>query len=178
MVLLITKWLIKSCGHIPMCFWQFWASKFLQDMDPRTSYLLPKYFKTIIKNHAKNASRSPPHLFASFPKFQCSVKQKNIPERTPMSRNIANLKLCTRNRQQIRPDGTQMSKRSWFGGVLGPCVGVLEPSGPKNPPGCILGRETTFVAHPRGLVFGTIRVVFVFCFFWLPFRLCDQNGIL
>jgi len=24
--------------------------------------------------------------------------------------------------------------KSWFGGVLGPCGGVLEPSGPENPP--------------------------------------------
>ena len=29
---------------------------------------------------------------------------------------------------------SKMVPKSWFGGVLGPCGGVLEPSGPENPP--------------------------------------------
>ena len=41
--------------------------------------------------HAKNSGRAPSRLFVSFPMF------------------------C------IRPDGTQMSNQSWFGGVLGLC---------------------------------------------------------
>ena len=56
--------------------------------------------------------------------FQCSnvLLKKCIPERTPMSRNIAICwNICTRNRRQIRLDGTQMSNKSWFGGVFGPC---------------------------------------------------------
>ena len=43
--LIIPKWLIKAWGHIPICFWTFWElSKNRQNMDPRTSYVLP-FFK-------------------------------------------------------------------------------------------------------------------------------------
>ena len=112
---------------------------------------------------------------------QCSsvFLKKCIPERPPMSRNIAIffLKICTRKRGQIRPDGTQMSKKSWFGGVLGPCGGVLEPSGPENPPGCILGCENHVRGSPLGDAFWYNSRVFL-CFFLLFFRPCAQNGIL
>ena len=87
------------------------------------------------------------------------------------------LKICTRKRRQIRPDGTQMSKKSWFGGVLGPCGGVLEPSGPENPPGCILGCENHVRGSPLGDVFWYNSWCFL-CFFLLSFRPCAQNGIL
>ena len=43
------------------------------------------------------------------------------------------LRKCTRNRRQIRPDGTQMSNKSWFGGVLGPCGEGLGAQRAKRP---------------------------------------------
>ena len=87
------------------------------------------------------------------------------------------LKICTRKRRQIRPDGTQMSKKSWFGGVLGPCGGVLEPSGPENPPGCILRCENHVRGSPLGDTFWYNSGVF-WCFFLLSFHPCAQHGIL
>ena len=87
------------------------------------------------------------------------------------------LEVCPRNRRQIRPDGTQMSDKSWFGGVLGPCGGVLEPSGPENPTGCILGCENHVRGSPLGDAFWYNSGVFL-CFFLLSFRPCAQNGIL
>ena len=47
---------------------------------------------------------------------------------------------------------SKMVQKSWFGGVLGPCGGVLEPSGPENPPGCILVCEN----HVRGSALGDV----------------------
>ena len=61
---------------------------------------------------------------------------------------------------------SKMVPKSWFGGVLGPCGGVLEPSGPENPPGCILGCENHVRGLPLGHVFvSAICVVFCVCFF-------------
>ena len=72
---------------------------------------------------------------------------------------------------------SKMVPKSWFGGVLGPCGGVLEPSGPENPPGCILGCENHVRGSPLGDVFLYNSNVFL-CFFLLSFRPCAQNGIL
>ena len=56
---------------------------------------------------------------------------------------------------------SKMVPKSWFGGVLGPCGGVLEPSGPENPPGCILGCEN----HVRGSPLGGAFWYNSWCFF-------------
>ena len=48
---------------------------------------------------------------------------------------------------------SKMVPKSWFGGVLGPCGGVLEPSGPENPPGCILRCENHVRGSPLGDAF-------------------------
>ena len=56
---------------------------------------------------------------------------------------------------------SKMVPKSWFGGVLGPCGGVLEPSGPENPPGCILGCEN----HVRGSPLGDAFWYNSWCFF-------------
>ena len=72
---------------------------------------------------------------------------------------------------------SKMVRKSWFGGVLGPCGGVLEPSGPENPPGCILGCENHVRGSPLGDAFWYNSGVFL-CFFLLSFRPCAQNGIL
>ena len=75
------------------------------------------------------------------------------------------LKILTKNRRQIRPDGTQMSNKSWFGGVLGRCLGVLEPSGPANPPRCILGCENHVRGSPLGDAFWYNSCCFLCVFF-------------
>ena len=110
--------------------------------------------------------------------FQCFFEKMH--SRTPTNEQEHCdffLKICTRKRRQIRPDGTQMSKKSWFGGVLEPCGGVLEPSGPENPPGCILGCENHVRGSPLGDAFWYNSGVFL-CFFLLSFRPCAQDGIL
>ena len=72
---------------------------------------------------------------------------------------------------------SKMVPKSWFGGVLGPCGGVLEPSGPENPPGCILGCENHVRGSPLGNAFWYNSGVFL-CFFLFSFRPCAQDGIL
>ena len=58
-----------------------------------------------------------------------------------------------------------MVPKSWFGGVLRPCGGVLEPSGPENSTGCILGCEN----HVRGSPLGDVFWYNSWCFFVLFF---------
>ena len=63
---------------------------------------------------------------------------------------------------------SKMVPKSWFGGVLGPCGGVLEPSGPENPPGCILGCENHVRGSPLGDAFWYNSWCFL-CFFFVVF---------
>ena len=120
------------------------------------------------RHRAKNVGRAPTLLFVSFPMFQCFVGRMHSRTRTNEQEQCELfLTICTRNRQQIRTDGTPMSKTSWFGGVLGPCVGVLEPSRPKNSPGCILGRETHVRRSPSGDVFWYNLCCFLLFFYCL-----------
>ena len=72
---------------------------------------------------------------------------------------------------------SKMVPKSRFRGVLGPCGEVLEPSGPENPTGCILGCESHVRGSPLGDAFWYNSGVFL-CFFLLSFRPCAQNGIL
>ena len=70
---------------------------------------------------------------------------------------------------------SKMVPKSWFGSVLGLCGRVLEPSGPENPPGCILGCENHVRGSPLGDVFWYNSGVFLcFCFVvfssWRPER--------
>ena len=53
-VYILPKWLIKVPGHIPILFgWLLELRKFCQNLDPGTSYLLPKCFQNTrnIWNH-------------------------------------------------------------------------------------------------------------------------------
>ena len=61
-----------------------------------------------------------------------------------------------------------MVPKSWFGGVLGPYGEVLEPSGPENPTGCILGCEKHVRGSPLGDAFWYKSGVFL-CFFFVVF---------
>ena len=124
--------------------------------------MLPLQTEVKYRPRAKNVGRVPTDLFVSFPMFQCFVEKMHSRTHTNEQEHCDFfLKICTRKRRQIRPDGTQMSKKSWFGGVLGPCGGVLEPSGPENPPGCILGCEN----HVRGSPLGDAFWYNSWCFF-------------
>ena len=109
--------------------------------------------------------------------FECVEKMHSRTHTNEQENCERFLEICTTNQRQIRPSGTQLSQSSWFGGVLGPCGGVLEPSGPKGPPGCILGCEN----HVRGPLFGNVFWYCLRCFFFfvlLSSRHCIQNGIL
>ena len=123
--------------------------------------MLPLQTEVKYRPRAKNVGRVPTDLFVSFPMFQCFFEKMH--SRTPTNEQEHCdffLKICTRKRRQIRPDGTQMSKKSWFGGVLGPYGGSWSPAGPKTRPDTFLDAKTTFVAHPWGMLFGTILVFF------------------
>ena len=69
---------------------------------------------------------------------------------------------------------SKMVPKSWFGGVLGPCGGVLEPSGPESPPGCILGCENHVRGSPLGDAFWYNSGVFL-CFFCCLFVLAPRT---
>ena len=102
-----------------------------------------------------------------------------------MSSHAGKTTFFTKNTSKIIPkilpksvqNTSKMVPKSRFGGVLGPCGGVLEPSGPENPPGCILGCENHVRGSPLGDAFWYNSGVFL-CFFLLSFRPCAQNGIL
>ena len=125
------------------------------------------------RHRAKNVGRVPTDLFVSFPMFQCFFEKMH--SRTPTNEQ-EHCDICTRKRRQIRLDGIQISKKSWFGGSWGRKWGVLEPNVPKDSHGCILGCEKTFEAHSRGMFFGTVCIVFL-CLFLLFACHCAQNGI-
>ena len=86
-----------------------------------------------------------------------------------MSSHAGKTTFFTKNTSKIIPkilpksvqNTSKMVPKSWFGGVLGPCGGVLEPSGPENPPGCILGCEN----HVRGSPLGDAFWYNSWCFF-------------
>ena len=86
------------------------------------------------------------------------------------------LKICTRNRRQIRPDGIQMSNKSLFVGVSGPCVGSLGAQQAQKPT-----RMHFRLREPRSwlTIGGCFLVQFVLSFacFLLCFRHCAQVGL-
>ena len=97
--------------------------------------------------------------------FQCSnvFLKKCIPERPPMSRNFAIffLKICTRKRRQIRPDGTQMSKQIVVWRCLGAVWGGLGAQRARKPT-----RMHFRMRKPRSwLTLGDCFFVQFWCFF-------------
>ena len=124
--------------------------------------MLPLQTEVKYRPRAKNVSRVPTDLFVSFPMFQFFFEKMH--SRTPTNEQEHCdffLKICTRKRRQIRPDGMQMSKKIVVWRCLGAVWGGLGAQRARKPT-----RMHFRMRKPRSWLTlgGCFLVQFVVCF--------------